>query len=115
MKISTPQIQSGDGANQGTSYDWRNVGVVIKQTGRNRYKTHRIVIVDGDQNYNKKETEATSGKMTDVATGESLPITTVTIDTMIPQNKNGGKNPIRDGSLIGDYRNIVGNTQGDGI
>lgn len=51
------------------------LGVVVKQTKGNHYKTHRILMPDGSMFELNKNEEVTTDWMTDVPTGESQPIT----------------------------------------
>ena len=54
------------------------VGVVVKKTKGNRYKTHRIVMPDGTVfAFEKNKTEATTASMTNRKTGEGPAITPV--------------------------------------
>lgn len=54
------------------------VGVVVKKTKGNRYKTHRIVMPDGTVFvFEKNKTEATTASMTNRKTGEGPAITPV--------------------------------------
>lgn len=60
------------------------VGVVVKKTKGNRYKTHRIVMPDGTVfAFEKNKTEATTASMTNRKTGEGPAITPV-LETSIP-------------------------------
>ena len=63
-----------------------NMAVIVKQTGKNKYHTHRILMPDGSAFIFQKEiAEATPGRMTAVSDGESLPITSA-IDPNISQD-----------------------------
>lgn len=54
------------------------VGVVVKKTKGNRYKTHRIVMPDGSAYvFEHNKTEATTAGMTDTKNGEGPTITSV--------------------------------------
>lgn len=66
-----------------------NMAVIVKQTGKNKYHTHRVLMPDGSAFIFQKETaEATPGRMTAVSDGESLPITSA-INTNIAQDASG--------------------------
>ena len=83
------------------------VGVVVKKTKGNRYKTHRIVMPDGTVfAFEKNKTEATTASMTNRKTGEGPAITPVLDNSISAEGtKNNTKyslveRPAKSGALF---------------
>lgn len=88
-----------------------NMGVVVRQTGRNRYKTHRIVTPDGkvfNFNENKMEVEPTPPSGAADKTARFGSGISSTSDDRIAQNDGGVKRSTRNPDNLSD-RELLAN------
>ena len=76
-----------------------NVGIALKAIKGYRYKSLRVVLWDGSKVDTKKETKATTSRMTDVSTGESRDITLASNDSL-SQDSNAVKEENLSGSEV---------------
>lgn len=76
-----------------------NVGIALKAIKGYRYKSLRVVLWDGSKFDAKKETKATTSRMTDVSTGESRDITLASNVSL-----SQGEADVKGSNLSGDVK-----------